>query len=174
MAQPPRLEELLLDCEQAIVYFVTSCVNDRRTVLSNNKTFDAIRGTIQNIRRWRVLAGVVMPDHVPFVITPAEDRGLAISDFSTGFKRLLRQALPKQTWEWQRGCFDRLLRSDENLQNKWLYIERNPVRVGLVQNVGAWPYYLGSIREQNAVGEAVSFPNRKAGNLTGSPTEEVA
>jgi putative transposase len=174
MGEPPRLSEVLLDSGQALIYFVTMCVNQRHQVLANHRTFDAIQSAIEQIRRWNALAGVVMPDHVHFVVTPVEDRSLPVSDFSTGFKRLFRKKLPKEHWEWQRGCFDRLLRSDENLRDNCRYIEQNPIRAGLVEDVTGWPYYLGSIAEQHCrfVGEAVSFPTFKTGKLTASPTEE--
>src|SRR5437868_15320515 len=169
MGEPPRLSEILLGQEQAVIYFVTLCVNERRAVLANQVVFEAIETTLMQLARWRVLAGVVMPDHFHLVISPAEARGLTIGDFATGFKRLLRKTLPEQHWEWQRGCFDRLLRSDESLHNKWTYIEDNPVRAGLVQKIEDWPFYLGSIAQQSSVGEAVSFPSCKIGKLTASP-----
>jgi putative transposase len=191
MGEPPRLSEILLPGEKSIIYFVTLCVNGRSHVLATDQTFDAITNVIGAINKWTVLAGLIMPDHIHFVITPTTDRSLSVGDFSAGFKRLLGKMLPRQEWEWQRGCFDRLLRSDENLYNKWIYIEQNPVRAGLVANVADWPYYLGSIAEQKdsqsprtSVGEAVSFPSsssdRKAANcprfpvgkLAASPTEE--
>jgi len=113
-----------------------------------------------------------MPDHIHFVVSPVEDRGLPASDFSTAFKRLLRKRILKGPLEWQRGCFDRLMRSDENLHYKWIYLEQNPVRAGLVNNVADWPYYFGTIAEQNSVGTAVSLPIRKNGKLTASPTKD--
>ena len=109
--------------------------------------------------RWRLKSGVIMPDHVHFVITPVEDRALAVGDFATGFKRLRRQHLVKQNWESQRGCFDRLLRSAESAQEKWLYLEQNPVRAGLVQDVGDWSYYLGSL---DGDGKLTASPTGKA------------
>lgn len=139
-------------------------------MLTNKKVFEAIEAALIGLRRWRLLAGVVMPDHA-HIITPVEERSLAISDFATGFKRLVRKALPKQTWDWQRGCFDRLLRSDENLREKWIYMEQNPIRAGLVPDVADWPYYLGGIVEREPVGEPVRFPKLKGGKLTASPTE---
>src|SRR6184192_1080413 len=36
-------------------------------------------------------------------------------------------------WKWQPGCFDRLLRSDEPLHEKWSYLQENPVRPGLLR-----------------------------------------
>jgi putative transposase len=77
-----------------------------------------------------------------WLIAPAIDRDISVGDFSNAFKRLLRKELGTQHWEWQRGCFDRLLRSDESAQSKWLYVRENPVRHGLVQRSEEWPYYL--------------------------------
>lgn len=140
MAEPPRLRPILLSWEKSIVYFVTICVDHRRKVLANDRVFDAIKRAIRQLRRWNVLLGVVMPDHVHLVVAPLKDRDLSVGDFATGFKRLLRKQLPEQSWDWQRGCFDRLLRSDENLWSKWIYVEDNPVRAGLVKRFEDWPY----------------------------------
>lgn len=167
MAEPPRLSEILLPPDKSIIYFVTICVQRRRPVLANPTVFSAIKNTINQLRKWQLRAGVVMPDHVHFVLTPAEDRGLSAGDFATGFKRLLRKQLPSQTWEWQRGCFDRLLRSSESAQQKWLYLEQNPVRAGLVRRMGDWPYYLGSLAGD---GKLAASPTAEEGKLTASPT----
>ena len=95
-----------------------------------------------------MLAGVIMPEHAHWIVAPIEHRGLSVGDFSTGFKRVLRKTLGSQPWEWQRGCFDRLLRSDENLRNKWIYVMDNPVRQGLVQKAQDWPHYLDFINDE--------------------------
>jgi REP element-mobilizing transposase RayT len=148
MGEPPRLPAILLPWEKSVIYFVTMCVKDRRQVLANMSVFEAIKKTIAQLRRWRVLAGVIVPDHSHWIVSPVEDRGLSVGDFSTGFKRVLRKTLGSQSWEWQRGCFDRLLRSDENLRNKWIYVQDNPVRHGLVQKAQEWPYYLDFINDE--------------------------
>ena len=145
MAEPTRLSEIQLPWEKSIIYFVTICVNDRRKVLASPRVFEAIRATITQLRRWHVLAGVIMPDHTHWIVSPVEDRKLSIGDFAAGFKRVLRKTLGPQPWEWQRECFDRLLRSNENLQSKWIYVQGNPVRQGFVQRWQDWPYYLDFI-----------------------------
>ena len=83
-----------------------------------------------------------MPDHVHWLVSPIEDRELSIGDFWHGFKRTLRKQIGPQSREWQRGCFDRVLRSDENLWGKWIYVKDNPVRHGFVHAADDWPYYL--------------------------------
>jgi REP element-mobilizing transposase RayT len=145
MAEPPRLPAILLPWEKSIVYFVTLCAKDRRKVLANSEMFRAVKATVGQLRRWRVIAGVIMPDHAHLIVSPIKHRRLSVCDFSTGFKRVLRKTLGLQPWEWQRGCFDRLLRSDENLWSKWIYVKDNPVRHGLVQSADDWPYYLDFI-----------------------------
>ena len=157
MAETPRLSEITLPEEKSIIYFVTLCVKDRRKVLANAKMFDAIKTAIQELRRWDVLAVVIVPEHVHFIVGPREDRGLSIGDFATGLKRLVRKSLGSQRWEWQRGSFDHLLRSDENLESKWIYVQDNPVRHGLVQRAENWPYYLDFVNDH--------------GKLAASPTK---
>jgi putative transposase len=145
MAEPPRLPAILLPWEKSIIYFVTICVDERRKVLDKPQVFEAIKTAIRQLRKWRVLAGVIMPDHIHWVVSPVQDRELSVGDFSHGFKRTLRKCLATQSWKWQRGCFDRLLRSDENLWSKWIYVRDNPVRHGFVQRAEDWPYYLDFI-----------------------------
>jgi putative transposase len=147
MAEPPRLPAILLPWEKSIIYFVTICVKDRRKVLAIPEVFDAMKIVIPQLQKWSVLAAMIMPDHVHWVVSPVKDRDLSVGDFSHGFKRMLRKYLGSQAWEWQRGCFDRLLRSDENLRSKWIYVKDNPVRHGLVQRAEDWPYYLDFINE---------------------------
>jgi REP element-mobilizing transposase RayT len=91
MAEPPRLSEIQLPWEKSIIYFVTLCVKDRHKVLANARIFEAIKTTIDQLQKWRVLAGIIMPDHMHFLVCPIEDRELSIGDFSNAFKRLLRK-----------------------------------------------------------------------------------
>jgi len=127
--------------------FVTMSVKERRKVLATPNAFEAIEAAIAQLKKWRVLAGVIMPDHIHWVVSPVEDRELSVGDFSHGFKRTLRKCLAAQSWEWHRGCFDRLLRSDADLWSKWIYVKDNPVRHGLVQTANDWPYCLDFINE---------------------------
>lgn len=172
MGEPPRLWQITLPRDRAIIYFVTLCVVDRQKVLANQKVFAAVRMVMPELQKWRVMAVVVMPDHMHCIISPGEDRSLSVGDFASGFKRLLRQALGKQEWEWQRGCFDRLLRSDENLHNKWTYVWQNPVRAGLVKNAEDWPFFIDLIDKEGSY----QFPlqEKSDGKLSASPTEAEA
>lgn len=141
MAQPPRLKSILLPWQAQVVYFVTLCLRDRRPLLANASIFAEIEASLKELRRWHVWAAVVMPDHLHAIVAPKETRELSVGDFSTGFKRTLRKRLGSQSWDWQRGCFDRLLRSEESAWEKWQYLRENPVRHGLVGSWHEWPYF---------------------------------
>jgi putative transposase len=124
--------------EQSVIYFVTICVKDRKRVLVSEAAFNAFKNAAGKLQEWRVLAGILMPDHLHAVVAPRE-RDAQLGNFSAALKRWMRKEL-NASWEWQPGCFDRLLRSDESLHEKWLYIRENPVRAGLVKNWKDWPY----------------------------------
>jgi REP element-mobilizing transposase RayT len=83
-----------------------------------------------------------MPDHLHVIVAPKEDRDARVGNFSAALKRWIRKDLDA-TWKWQAGCFDRLLRSNESLHKKWLYVEENPVRAGLVKDSREWPFGIG-------------------------------
>lgn len=61
------------------------------------------------------------------------------------------------SWQWQPGSFDRLLRREESLREKWLYVEENPVRAGLVSRWEDWPYRY-EFNEPAIVGQALRLP----------------
>jgi REP element-mobilizing transposase RayT len=125
-----------------VIYFVTICVANRQRVLANETAFNAFEATISKLENWRVLAAMLMPDHLHVIVAPIESRNAKLGNFSGGLKRWMRQEL-NAYWKWQPGCFDRLLRSDESLHDKWLYVQDNPVRAGLITHSKDWPYQIG-------------------------------
>ena len=141
MAHPPRIPVWLRD-ELPVIYFVTICVANRKPVLANRRTLDAVRKAAQRLTEWTLLAAVLMPDHVHAITTPTNDRDACVGNFSAALKRWIRDELDAQ-WQSQPGCFDRLLRSNESLNSKWIYLQDNPVRAGLVKDRQDWAYTIG-------------------------------
>src|SRR5437870_4281639 len=122
MSRPPRILNWL-PSEQSTVYFVTFCVANRMPVLANDRAWSICRATFSRLNQWTVLSALAMPDHVHALISPLADRDASISGFAKWFKRWFNEAFwdcrrsgsdgRQRTWQWQEGCFDRLLRSDE-------------------------------------------------------------
>src|ERR1700760_1855285 len=131
MGHPPRIP-VWLPWETSVVYFVTICTTDRKPVLANSTVFRAFKVAASKLRDWRVLAAILMPDHVHVIAVPTNNREAKLGNFSAALKRWMREEL-NASWKWQSGCFDRLVRSGESLHDKWVYIRENPVRAGLVR-----------------------------------------
>ena len=140
MAHPPRIP-VWLPLEKEVAYFVTICVQGRQPVLANQETLIALQNAVHDIKRWRLIAAMVMPDHIHLLAAPL-DRDAPVGEFTTLLKRAMRRKLAAK-WNWQAGCFDHLLRSDESAQQKWEYMRENPVRAGLVPRPQDWPYSIG-------------------------------
>jgi len=110
--------------------------------LANDAAFNAFKTAMGKFQHWRVRAAMLMSDYLHVITTPTRNREEKLGDFSGALKRWMRQEL-HPSWSWQPGCFDRLLRSDESLHEKWLYVQENPVRGGLVKHWRDWPYQIG-------------------------------
>jgi hypothetical protein len=76
-------------------------------LLANEDTFNALKGAIAKLKHWRVVAAMLMPNHLDVIVAPTQDRDSKLGNFSGAFKRWMRQAL-NASWNWQAGCFDRL------------------------------------------------------------------
>jgi putative transposase len=138
MGHPARIP-VWLRLDQSVIYFVTLCVEDRKSVLANETAFAAFEHAVARLQHWSVLSAVLMPDHLHVIVAPTDDREAHVGNFSAAIMRWMRRDL-NASWKWQRGSFDRLVRSGESLEEKWLYVEENPVRAGLVSRWQDWPY----------------------------------
>lgn len=127
-------------------YFITVCTKDRRKLLATSAVHNVLRthwDKSLNLYGWAVGSYVVMPDHVHFFCADAAGT-TTLSRMIGAWKQwsakelcgLLRIDVPV----WQKEFFDHLLRSDESYSEKWNYVRRNPVRAGLVEDAGLWPY----------------------------------
>jgi putative transposase len=150
MSHPPRIPVWLPE-EHMIVYFITFCAKDRKPVLANRAALQALEHAIARLTNWWVYAAILMPEHLHLIAAPYE-RDLSVGNFSAAIKRWMRQEMrancragapPAESWQWQTGSFDRLLRSEESAQSKWEYMRENPVRAGLVKDWSEWPYSIG-------------------------------
>ena len=72
MGHPPRIP-VWLPWEQSVIYFVTIRVANRKPMLANHEAFLAFKNAAVRIRDWRILAAILMPDHLHFIATPTED-----------------------------------------------------------------------------------------------------
>ncbi len=148
MAHPPRIP-VQLPWGTSVVYFVTLSEKERRSAWANSTFFDAFLTTANRLTErglWHIRAAVIMPDHLHLLATPLKNRDQSVGNLSGALKRWINKKFDKPSWEWQGGSFDRLLRANEQAEQKWNYMRENPVRAGLVERWEDWPWSIG-IRE---------------------------
>ncbi|MDF7798206.1 transposase [Pontiellaceae bacterium B1224] len=131
---------------QSVIYFVTTCCAERRHIFTNNT---AIKITLESLIKsaaatdWNIPQICFMPDHVHLLTAPMTEREQKLSKLMQRWKSSSKQRLNRAGIEggiWQREFFDRLLRHNESLTDKWCYTEMNPVRAGLCSVPEAYPY----------------------------------
>ncbi|MFZ5984780.1 MAG: REP-associated tyrosine transposase [Acidobacteriota bacterium] len=101
---------------------------------------DAVCLHVGRMSPGKVLAYVVMPDHVHILYESSRDE--VISKTLQALKGASSHTLVRQYGRkapvWQEETFDHAVRSEKELLATWQYIEANPVRKGLVSAPGTY------------------------------------
>ena len=86
------------------------------------------------------LAYVVMPDHFHWLIQLPDRASLSqsVSNVKSLSARGINEISRTTGSVWQRGFFDRGVRSDEDLVAVARYIIANPLRAGIVRDIGSY------------------------------------
>jgi len=99
-------------------------------------------------------AWVFLPDHWHAICAPVYPRtiSLLMKSFKNSSTILINRRRGERSELWQARFFDRALRAVNEYNEKVEYIHLNPVRAGLVQQAGDWPWssvreYSGSLQE---------------------------
>lgn len=128
------------------VYLITVCTQRRFPVLSG---LTEARLVVQEFRlaseerKARTLSYVIMPDHFHWLV-----RLGSVSDLSGLVKQVkarsaqqINRLRSRSGTVWQRGFHDRAVRRDENIRNIARYVVANPIRAGLVEDLGRYPFW---------------------------------
>lgn len=90
-----------------------------------------------------MLAWVLMPDHVHWLIRLGEVDALAsvVNRLKSASARGANRALCRSGPLWARSFHDHTLRAEEDLRRSARYAIANPVRAGLVERAGDYPFW---------------------------------
>lgn len=94
------------------------------------------------LRSSRLLCWVLMPDHWHGLVEVGEMDELSL--VVRRIKGISARAVPRNRSGgslWAPGFHDRALRKDENLRSMARYVVTNPMRAGLVDNIGLYPFW---------------------------------
>ena len=122
-------------------FFITSITAQRRALFRNPATADLLIRTLLDYReqgKYLLHEFVVMPDHFHALITPADNVSLerAVQFIQGGFSFRLKSKTPV----WQESFTNHRVRDGEDYEDHSEYLWMNPVRAGLVEKCGDYPY----------------------------------
>lgn len=126
--------------------FITCCTAGRRPLLASilvRTILESIWRKSADVDGWHVGHFLLMPDHVHFFARPAiKARSLPawIKSWKSISSRRLIDECRLQAPVWQADYFDHFVRSLAAYQEKWEYVQMNPVRKGLCSTPAEWDY----------------------------------
>jgi putative transposase len=128
------------------VYCLTIVVHHRRPIFTD---FTVARLLVRELRRLhtdgvvRSLAWVVMPDHLHWMIQLNECWALSrvLKTLKARSAIAINKHMRQRGSLWQRAYYDRAVRKKEDVRLLARYIVANPLRAGLVQNIGSYSHW---------------------------------
>jgi len=88
---------------------------------------------------WLVGDYLLMPDHLHLFCAP-RDVSFSIETWTAYWKREFNIKLQNPEFKFQSRGWHHRLRDDEIYSEKWLYVQENPLRKGLVEKIEDWPH----------------------------------
>jgi len=94
------------------------------------------------IKDAQLLCWVLMPDHVHWLVQLGSQRELSvlIGTMKSASARAVRHA-GYQKKVWSKGFYDRAIRKEDDIASIARYIAANPLRAGLVNRIGNYPFW---------------------------------
>ena len=129
------------------VYLVTTVTHQRQPIFNN---FSNARFVVNSLKYTELshqitsLSFVVMPDHLHWLFSLQDFRTVpqVISNIKRRSAYRINQYMGKTgSPVWQHGFHDYALRDEEEIKDVARYIVANPLRAGLVHNIGDYPFW---------------------------------
>ena len=127
------------------VYLITSSTWQRKPIFSEWKyAHAAVRAFTQAeiLKDATLLCWTLMPDHAHWLLQLGTERDLStlVGVMKSSSARAVRRA-GHQEQVWVRAYHDRAIRREECIEATARYVVLNPVRAGIVQRVGDYPFW---------------------------------
>jgi putative transposase len=150
---------------QSNIVLLTITTEKREPWLANETAHQLLCQTWSEATAWLVGDYLLMPDHLHLFCAPRDlkftietwmtywkrefslkRKRLAgtlappISSAADGGARLPTSRLILPDWKFQSRGWHHRLRDGENYSEKWIYVQENPIRKGLVKRIEDWPF----------------------------------
>lgn len=128
------------------IYHITTTTEGRRPLFKDFGCARLVVGELRRLHEQNIvnsLAWVLMPDHLHWLFQLNGPIGLStvVKVFKGRSARHLRLHMPCDLPIWQKGFHDHALRSEEDIVQVARYIVANPLRAGLVERIGDYPFW---------------------------------
>jgi REP element-mobilizing transposase RayT len=128
------------------IYHVTTATAWRRKLFTNfaiaREVVKALRAETES-QSCATLCFMLMPDHLHWLMDIRSDGSLSVcvNNVKANSARRINALTGRSERIWQKGFYDRALRSDEDVVAVARYIVANPLRAGIVEHVGEYPFW---------------------------------
>ena len=128
-----------IELGEPTILFLTVCAVRPASWLATEVVRDSLVKIWRKADGWLVGDFVLMPDHVHLFCGPRDLR-FTVERWVEFWKRQFSREHRNSEWVWQRSCFHRRMRSEEDYAEKLQYVRENPVREGLVKTPQEWRF----------------------------------
>lgn len=127
------------------IYMITTVTRDRNPIFGDWHSGCACARVLHRfptVAPVTSLGWVIMPDHVHWLFS-LDDGTLddVIKRFKSYSARTVNDVRHSRGPVWQKGYHDHAVRREEDLRTLARYVISNPVRAGLCDNVGDYPFW---------------------------------
>lgn len=127
------------------IYFATTKTRGNKRFFSDKRNSQILLNCIGNFRkegRYRLLAFVIMPDHLHIMLEPNGKESISkiMHSIKRGSSRLMNQMWNRNGSVWQRSFYERIIRDEKEFWEKVNYIYNNPLEAGLAKSPEDYPY----------------------------------
>ena len=130
---------------QPTIIFDTVCTKDRGSWLANEIIHQTLCEVWQQATAWLVGRYVIMPDHIHY-FAAATLSPIPYENWVRYWKSQFTKRHRVAAHRWQTDHWDFRMRNETQYEEKWLYVQQNPERKGLVAKAADWPFQ-GEIHE---------------------------
>lgn len=145
----PKITHIHLD---EYPYMTTTLTLHRKPMFKNKNAANILMEAIWFGKRqswYHLLSFVIMYDHLHLIIVPKEKNISQCMKSIKGYSaRRINSKLGHRGSVWQAGFYDYILDSEEKILRRLIYVEENPVRMGLVENAEDYEYSSARYREE--------------------------
>jgi REP element-mobilizing transposase RayT len=119
--------------------------------LKQREVAEIVRDALQKFdgERYKLIAWVIMPNHIHFLFKPLNDWELAkiLQSFKSFTALEANKVLKRKGEFWMREYFDRYIRDLEHFEKAFRYIENNPVKAGFCEKPEDWEFSSAYMRK---------------------------